>query len=269
MKDLSVEKLLDICKKEAQVECPLYHHFSPGLYVRELNVPADTVLIGFKQKFHHLNIFLKGKVTMVINGEVKTLEAPMIFTGNPGRKVGHVIEDMVWLNVYPTNETSVEKIEEIFLDKDDAWTEEELAEINMLNSGKSDQEDFQAFLEEYNLTEEIIQKDMDAYPYNIEFPSGSYSVSVFSSPIHGKGLFATAPFKPGDFIAYALLNKHKTPAGRYTNHGANPNAKFVKLSNGDVALIAIKVITGSKAGIIGNEITIDYREALKLHNSGV
>jgi hypothetical protein len=272
MKDLTsedaVQKFISIVKAQDQVDCPVYHHFSPGLYIRELNVPADTVLVGYKQKTEHLNIFLKGCVVIVNDGEIVEMKAPMIFTGNPGRKVGYVKEDMSWLNVYATTETDIETLEEMFLDKTDSWTKEELQALNKVISRNEDREDYEAFLKDTGLTEEQVREESEFVGDQIAFPPGMYGVGVFPSPIEGRGLFANAPYIPGQYIAPARVSIYRTPAGRYTNHAKDPNAKLV-LIKGDLHLIATKFIRGNQGGILGDEITIDYRESLKFRPKGV
>jgi len=108
--------------KMDQVDCPVIHRFSPGLYIREVSIPAGTLAIGHFQKTEHLNIFLQGRVLIMgDNGKARELAAPMIFAGKPGRKFGYIKEDVVWLNVYPTDETDIDTLEEMYLDKSVAW----------------------------------------------------------------------------------------------------------------------------------------------------
>ena len=47
-----------------QLPGPVTHSFGPGTYVREVTFPAGAVVIGHHQNFEHLNIFVKGRVTM-------------------------------------------------------------------------------------------------------------------------------------------------------------------------------------------------------------
>lgn len=263
----AVQEFITLAKKCPQVDCPVYHHFSPGIYIRELNVPSNTVLAGYKQKTEHLNIFLQGAVLIIGNdGHLTEMKAPMIFTSPPGRKIGYVKEFMVWLNVYNTTETDIETLENTYLDKSDAWTEDELRDLNKFKSGVKDREDYARFLRESGLTEEIIRSESETEI--IPFPSGMYSVGVFDSPVEGKGLFATANFYKGQYIAPARVKNLKTPAGRFTNHSIKPNAAFVEVNN-DIHLIATKNIQGNQGGIIGDEITVDYRESLKYRNKEV
>jgi hypothetical protein len=77
--------------------------------------------IGHEQRFAHTNILLTGAVAMYEESGVKILKAPFIFTGNPGRKVGMAIDDCVWLNIFATDETDVNKLEEMIAKKSDTF----------------------------------------------------------------------------------------------------------------------------------------------------
>lgn len=104
-----------------QVDCPVVHHFGPGIYMREAFLPAGTYVMGHAHRQEQMNIMLKGKMAVIVNGEAKVIEGPYIFTGQPGRKFAYIIEDTVFLNAYATEETDVDKLEEMFVDKSDAW----------------------------------------------------------------------------------------------------------------------------------------------------
>ena len=267
-----VSQIFDITKTIPDIEkrmldfeqqpCPVFHHFSPGLYVREVNMPAGILAIGHYQKLPHLNIFLKGRVAMLNDdGTVTELKAPMIFTGKPGRKMGYVHEDIVWLNVYPTDETDVGKLEATYLDKSEVSIEH-----TQKNKGLPrliDQEDYKRALEEFGYDEATARAQSENEDDQIPFPDGSYAVGVFPSTIEGYGLFATAPFKDGDVIAPARLGGKRTPAGRYINHAKRAIAQFVPFGD-DIYLVAKKDIKGCCGGLLGDEITVDYRCMLSL-----
>lgn len=95
-----------------QVECPLQHHFAPGLYMREIFMPAGTVVIGMIHKTEHFNILVRGAChIMHDNGTTEELRAPKVFVSKAGvQKVLHITEDMVWLTTHPTDETDVPTI---------------------------------------------------------------------------------------------------------------------------------------------------------------
>lgn len=101
--------------KLPQTDLPLKHHFAPGVYVREIAMPANTIVIGHIHRTEHLNILVQGSC-MIVNadGSREILKAPLTFVSKAGvQKVLLIIEDMVWQTVHPTNETDVEKLEEM------------------------------------------------------------------------------------------------------------------------------------------------------------
>lgn len=247
-----------------QIDCPVVHHFGPGLCIREVFIPAGTLAIGHKQKFEHVNILLQGKVTVVDDdGSTRTLSAPMIFTGKPGRKIGYVLEDMVWQNVYATDLRDPVDVENFFIEKSDAWHDAQAHKFALESVARlTDREDYFCLLEECNFSHKTARQQSENKDDQMWFDSNV--VQVAESPIEGKGLFATAKISANSTICPARIDGKRTQGGRYTNHAARPNAKMVLLPNGDIDLVALVDIDGCKGGDLGAEITIDYRQALAL-----
>jgi hypothetical protein len=252
--------------KQPQVDCPVVHRFGPGIYIREVSIPAGTLSIGHYQTETHLNIMLKGRVIMVGEDGSKTeLVAPQTFVTGPGRKIGYILEDMVWQNVYATDETDVEKLETTLLNKSQTWQEHQKNQQLLLSFDHSeDVADYYAAIAEYGFDHETVQAQVQNLDDQIDLPHGGYKMMVAPSKIEGKGVFATGTIDAGEIIAPARIAGKRTPAGRYTNHSKNPNAKMILLDNGDVNLVAAMPIVGCKGGNLGEEITIDYRQALSL-----
>lgn len=256
---LSVATIESEMLEMPQAECSVVHTFGPGLYIRELFMQAGIIAIGHHQKFDHMNIFLKGKVLMLNDDGTKTeLSAPMMFVGKPGRKIGYVIEDVTWLNVYSTNETDIETLEATYLTKSKACEEKRIKLDHT-----SEIEDYKDFLIEFNVTEDEARNQAENKDDQIPMPYGSYKVGVFKSDIEGRGVFATARIEPGEILAPARLGDKRTPIGRYTNHSHKPNAKM-EFYNGDIYLVATTGISGCQGGRLGDEITTNYRDNVKL-----
>ncbi len=247
-----------------QVECSVVHRFGPGIYIRELSIPAGTFAVGHYQNFEHVNIMLKGKVIMVREDDsTVTIDAPYFDIGKPGRKIGYIVEDMVWQNIYATEETDVEKLEAHFLTKSTEFLNRE--KVLKPLSYIADQQDFETFLEEYNLDPDIVRMQSLNEADAIELPKGSYKFQVGTSPIEGKGLFASASIKVREIIGPARIKAGRTIVGRFTNHSVYPNAEmYYDVKNVTYWLVAIHDIEGRKGGESGEEITVDYRQVLKL-----
>ena len=98
------------------------HRFAPGLYVRELTVPAGSVIIGKVHKHETVNILMKGSALLACDGKLEKVSAPLTFVSAAGRqKAAYVLEDMTWINVHPTTETDLGVIEEQFIERDDEF----------------------------------------------------------------------------------------------------------------------------------------------------
>ena len=247
-----------------QVECSVVHHFGPGVCIREVFMPAGTLAIGHKQKFDHLNIMLRGKVMIVTDdGGTQVLTAPMIFTGKAGRKIGYVLEDMVWQNIYATELTDPDAVEAYFVEKSEDWLQDQQSKLAVEKLTRvDDREDYFNLLDECGIPHELARQQSEN-EYDQRWVD-SQITRVAESPIEGKGLFLTSPVKSGDIICAARIDGYRTQGGRFTNHSKTPNAKMVKLPNGNIDLVALVDIEGCKGGAMGTEITIDYRRALAL-----
>ena len=117
-KQLSLVDLEKELLKLPQVEAPVKHSFAPGVYIRELFIPKDSLIIGKRHRYETCNILLKGELSIYMGPgiPVKRIKAPCIFNSRPGtKKMGYSHEDSIFVNIHPTNETDLEKIEDEFI----------------------------------------------------------------------------------------------------------------------------------------------------------
>lgn len=253
--------------KQEQGECPVLHHFGPGIYIREVHIPAGGIAIGHEHKTEHMNIMLKGKMSLLNDdGTVSVIEAPFMKVTKPGRKVAYIHEDVVWQNIFATDETDIETLENMFLNKSDEFKASEEQRKNIENMQREvDRDDYLKAIEEYGYSHDEAVKitedhsDMDFRPFN--------NVMISDSPIQGKGAFITYPIKKGEIIGQARLDGKRTIIGRYANHSMNPTAEMVDLGNNTVNVIALRDLKGCIGGQPGDEITVNYRHVLNLSRS--
>ena len=265
--DDEIEELEAAMLALPQAECPVVHHFGPGIYIREVTLPAGIVAIGHEQLFEHLNIVLTGAAAMISDdGSIKIVRAPCIFTGKPGRKIGYILETCVWQNVYATSETDIDTLEATYLNKSQSWQAHAAAQqLQFLDEHQPDRDDFHKLIADAGFSAELVRVQSENENDQMPMPEGfGVKVTVRPSPIEGFGIFLSSPVEEGELIAPARLNGMRTPAGRYTNHSTHPNAQFIKDKFGDVYLIAMRNIAGCAGGSQGEEVTIDYRQALSL-----
>ena len=96
-----------------QVECTLKHYFAPHVYIREIFMPAGSVVIGKIHKTEHFNIIQKGSVTLMNeDGSKETLTGPVTFISKGGvQKVLYIHDDTVWSTVHITENRDLESLE--------------------------------------------------------------------------------------------------------------------------------------------------------------
>ena len=260
--EAKVEALATLLLETPQVPCNVRHLFYPGLYIRELTAPAGIYAIGYVHKTAHMNVLLRGVVRVVLeDGSVGELRAPLTYLGKPGRNICYIVEEMVWLNIYPTEERDVEKLDEMFLEPSPAMNGH-LANLPLaLNFTGYDQ-----MLEDLGVTDELVQLESSATADLIPFPIGEYKVKIGRSEIAGKGLICTSSLRTAEFICPASVGGRRTPAGRYTNHSDNPNAMAV-VEGDTIYFVAVRDIQGCLGGMDGEEITVDYRQTYALRRS--
>jgi len=261
-----VEQAERVMLEHEQVDCPVIHHFGPGIYTREVHLKAGTLAIGHRQKQEHVNVILKGRVLMLRDdGSTQELAAPLMFIGQPGRKMGWVLEDTVWQNIYATTVRDVCTLEDMFLDKSFGWKEAAVFRARAAYAlHDQDREDFASMLQESGFSAELVRQQSENTADQTSMPLGSWKIKLGDSPIQGTGVFLTADAIPFEILGPARVQGMRTPLGRYTNHSRNPNAKMVLRPNGDVDLVALREIRGCRGGEDGEEVTIDYRQALRL-----
>jgi len=245
---LKVAHLEDVMLDMDQSYCPVTHTFSNGVYVREVFMPKDSLIVGHFHKTPHLNIMISG-VLEIIDGDDKTiLEAPMMFTGKEGRKVARIIEDCVWLNVYGTDEQDIDKLEAMFMIKSPVFIDRVVTN------------NYLEVIQEYGFDESMVRSISEVDDL-VPLPYGSYKFKVGDSSIEGRGIISTGNIEMNEFIGMCRIGDNRTSLGRYLNHSPNPNTKMIVV--GDcIGLIALDGIYGCSGGMEGVELTVDYSDVL-------
>lgn len=262
------EELAKALYTAPQTDCPVVHRFGPGIYIREAYYPKGALIVGHEHLHEHTNILLKGVIEVVdSDGNPQVLIAPHIFVAKPGRKVGLILEDVIWQNIYATTETDIEVLENTLFKQADSWLDYTDNKFLIDSaSHQEDRDDYELMLKETGWSEEDVRTISDYDDDKVSFEHGSYTVVAGKSPIQGRGLFATAPILKGMTVTSARINGKRTPGGYLVNHSSNPNVEAVMNKDNDIYLIATKTIYGMKGGLVGDEITLDYRQIMKLNN---
>lgn len=91
-----------------QAELPLKHSFAPGVYAREMEIPAGTLLIGKIHKHRHHNFLMKGSIIVLTEANgVELLQAPLMIVSEEGtQRIGYAITDTVWTTIHENKDNS-------------------------------------------------------------------------------------------------------------------------------------------------------------------
>src|SRR5574337_812561 len=109
-------KMQDILIASGQGEdMPLRHFFAPHIYLREITMRKDLLVIGKMHATEHLNIITHGDVTVLMEDgphRITITDHPYIFVSKAGvKKALYCHEDTVWLTPHVTESTNLDEIE--------------------------------------------------------------------------------------------------------------------------------------------------------------
>ena len=92
--------------------CRITHYFAPGVYAREMWMPAGCLITGKIHKTEHLNMLSQGKVSVSNKGESITMTAPYTFVSPVGTKRAiYAHEDSTWTTIHATDLVDPDEIE--------------------------------------------------------------------------------------------------------------------------------------------------------------
>jgi hypothetical protein len=95
-------------------DIPIKHSFADQLYVRQMDLKKNHVIIGAVHNHLHIWFLLTGKVMINNNGEKIEHIAPCYTVSKPGsQRVILALEDSIFVNVHknPTNTKDISKLE--------------------------------------------------------------------------------------------------------------------------------------------------------------
>jgi quercetin dioxygenase-like cupin family protein len=104
-----------------EVDLGIIHHFSSGVYAKQMTLPAGFTALSHSHNFDHMSILASGKVLVKTDdSDVVEYTAPTVVTIKAG--VNHAIyavEDSSWFCVHATEETDEEHIDEVLIKKEE------------------------------------------------------------------------------------------------------------------------------------------------------
>jgi hypothetical protein len=106
-----IVKLQTLMLRGDTLELEVKHHFSDGLYARELFIPAGVCLVGALHKTTHLYTVVKGRCKVSSQFGNLDIEAPFMARQFLVLSVLYTLKQIVYgIGFHPTNLTDVDEI---------------------------------------------------------------------------------------------------------------------------------------------------------------
>ena len=93
---------------------PLKHTFADGVYVRQMDMKAGSMVVGAIHNHLHVWFLLTGKLNIATEKSIEEFIAPCYVLAEPGSKrVIYAVEDSIFVNVHknPKNVKDIDKLE--------------------------------------------------------------------------------------------------------------------------------------------------------------
>jgi len=92
---------------------PLKHSFSDGVYIREMFMKKDSIVIGKLHKYSHTWFLMQGEIMVATDQGTKVYIAPCYVNARAGSKrVINAVKDSIFINIHP-NPLELRNIEEL------------------------------------------------------------------------------------------------------------------------------------------------------------
>ena len=93
------------------------HHFSDGLYAKEIIFKKDSLIVQHKHNYSHLSVLAKGKVKIAFDdGKLLEVSAPSCLNIEADKHHSIIaLEDCVWFCIHATDETDHNKIDKVLI----------------------------------------------------------------------------------------------------------------------------------------------------------
>jgi quercetin dioxygenase-like cupin family protein len=113
---MTVAKQFENLKGRFDVDPQVKHHFSDGLYAKQMHLPKGYTAYSHKHNYSHLSILATGRVIVQTDAGNQTYVAPACINIVAGQN--HAItalEDVTWYCIHATDETDETKVDQVLI----------------------------------------------------------------------------------------------------------------------------------------------------------
>jgi quercetin dioxygenase-like cupin family protein len=111
-----MQRVFEELQGRFDVDLETVHHFSSGVYAKEMHLPAGYMAVSHAHTYDHLSILSKGKAV------VKTEDGETVYTAPAcieiKKNLHHgitALEDVTWFCIHATEETNPDKVDEVLI----------------------------------------------------------------------------------------------------------------------------------------------------------
>lgn len=115
----TVAQQLEQLQGKFEVDLGTQHHFSSGVYAKQMMLPKGYFAISHAHNYDHLSILASGKVIVKTDDGEQVYTAPACLTIK--KHLNHSItalEDAHWFCIHATEETDSDKVDEVLIMKE-------------------------------------------------------------------------------------------------------------------------------------------------------
>lgn len=244
-----VESLENEALLHEQVDLSLKEMLIGELYVREITIPAGTMLSSKVWLGSYVDIMISGKIAVMTPDGITQLSGYNLLRGKKSRKrCGYAYEETKWVTVHKTSCLNLDGIE----DKMTVDTVEQSKRVINAISRHS----YSALIKSLGVDERELHNAVTDVSTHATVEC--HNTYVAESAISASGLFSRKDFTRGDFISYAAVDGIRTNTGRYCNHSPAPNCKFIFKDGNNAIMIALDDIYENDELTVDYSVNIDY-----------
>ena len=95
-------------------QLPITHNFADQIYLRQMNMSKDQLVVGAFHNHKHIWFLMTGRVSIKSNEEIVEHVAPCYTVSEPGtQRFIYAHEDSIFINIHknPDNTTNIKELE--------------------------------------------------------------------------------------------------------------------------------------------------------------
>tara|TARA_R100000541_G_scaffold12767_1_gene21269 strand:- start:523 stop:987 length:465 start_codon:yes stop_codon:yes gene_type:complete len=93
---------------------PLKHSFADGIYIRQMSMKEDSVVVGAIHNHLHAWFLLTGEITVITEDKEEHFLAPCYVVSTPGvKRVIYAVKESIFVNIHknPSNTQDLDELE--------------------------------------------------------------------------------------------------------------------------------------------------------------